>query len=165
MKTGNFLLKKIRKGMTLLELVIAMSLTSVVFAGAGVALFSINRISQQETKNHVCLSDAKNLSYVIDLIFKSDGREAIVVVDDSNSVGRSSCELLFTVGSINYGFDKNTFGIIDSESGKIEDGNQKYHSSYDMYFSVKRRVDNKFVELVIHYGTDYVSSLSLVERI
>ena len=63
MKIGKKFLKKLRKGMTLLELVIAIALTSIIFAGAGTALFLVNRVSKQETKNF-----KENINFIIDLL-------------------------------------------------------------------------------------------------
>ena len=156
--------------MTLVELVVAISLTSVIFAGAGTALFFVNKASRQETKNNVTLLDAKNLSQVIDLTIKDNKAHTIDYLpddpddpDDTENIGKTSYGKLFTVDGVEYGFDKTTFGV--SEDGKIEGENVKYKSDYDMYFSVKKHLDNKFIEFVIHYGDNYASSLSLVERI
>ena len=167
MKIAKMFLKKIRKGMTLLELVIAITLTSIIFAGAGTALFLVNRVSKQETKNNVTLLDAKNLYQVIDLIVKKkDVGEITYLSDDQDYIGKESCGLLFIVDNsgspVHYGFDKKTFGIIEGD--KIEGENIKYTSEYEMYFSFKKHAD-KFVEFVIHYGDNYASSLSLIERI
>ena len=168
MKIAKSLLKKVKKGMTLVELVVAIALTSIIFAGAGGALFAVNRVSQRETKNHVTLSDAKNLSQVIDLIVKSKDRGEIVFpTGEIDEIGKETCDLLFTVTSnsktVQYGFDKKTFGII--EDNKIEGDNKKYTSEYNMYLSVQKQMDGKFAEIIIHYGDNYASSLSLVERI
>ena len=171
MKTAKMFLKKLRKGMTLLELVIAIALTSIIFAGAGTALFLVNKVSRQETKNNVTLLDAKNLYQVIDLTIKKDrGDVTYLDLGDDNTednVGKIGCQLLFTIKEgdnfIDYGFDKTTFGIIEGE--KIEGENIKYKSEYAMYFSVKKQLDGKYIEFVIHYGDNYASSLSLIERI
>ena len=150
--------------MTLVELVVAISLTSVIFAGAGTALFFVNKASRQETKNNVTLLDAKNLSQVIDLTIKDRYANTIdYLSDDTDNIGKTSYGKLFTVDGVEYGFDKTTFGI--SVDGKIEGENVKYKSDYEMYFSVKKHLDNKFIEFVIHYGDNYASSLSLIERI
>ena len=168
MKNAKTVLKKLRKGMTLVELVVAIALTSIIFAGAGTALFAVNRVSKRETKNHVTLSDAKNLSQVIDLIVKSkETTEISFPADELDNVGKENCDLLFTINQnstiVQYGFYKNTFGII--EDNKIEGDNKKYTSEYEMYLSIRKYVDGKFAEIVIHYGDNYASSLSLVERI
>ena len=154
--------------MTLLELVIAIALTSIIFAGAGTALFAVNRVSKRETKNNVTLSDAKNLSQVIDLIVKGkETSEISFAGEELDNIGKENCDLLFTINGssapVKYGFYKNTFGII--EDSKIEGDNKKYTSQYDMYLSVKKYIDGKFAEIVIHYGDNYASSLSLIERI
>ena len=150
--------------MTLVELVVAISLTSVIFAGAGTALFFVNKASRHETKNNVTLLDAKNLSQVIDLTIKDKGANTIdYLSDDTDNIGKTSYGKLFTVNGVEYGFDKTTFGV--SDHGKIEGENVKYKSDYEMYLSVKKHLDNKFIEFVIHYGDNYASSLSLIERI
>ena len=168
MKIAKTVLKRIRKGMTLVELVVAIALSSIIFAGAGTTLFAINRVSKRETKNHVTLTDAKNLSQVIDLVVKGKNRSEISFpAEQLDNIGKENCDLLFTVIEdsvpIQYGFQKHTFGII--EDNKIEGDNRKYTSEYQMYLSFKKHVDGKFAEIVIHYGDNYASSLSLVERI
>lgn len=167
MKTAKMFLKKLRKGMTLLELVIAIALTSIIFAGAGTALFLVNKVSRQETKNNVTLLDAKNLYQVIDLTIKQKDRGEIIypTIDPGEEivVGKNECDELFQINDIHYGFDKKTFGII--EDNKIEGENKKYTSEYEMYISVKKPLANKFIEFVIHYGDNYASCLSLIERV
>lgn len=168
MKIRKKFLKELRKGMTLLELVIAIALTSIIFAGAGTALFLVNRVSKQETKNNETLLDAKNLYQVIDLLVKGKDRGQIIFpAAEDNNIGKENCDLLFTITDgitpVQYGFHKTTFGII--EDSKIEGDNVKYKSEYNMYLSYKKYVDDKFTEFVIHYGDNYASSLSLIERI
>ena len=166
MKAVFLIVKKLRKGMTLLELVIAMSLTSIVFAGAGVALFSINKTSQKETKNHVTLSDAKNLVYVIDLLFKNGDYDS-VNVNVGNELGKSGYAKLFSFTkndvTTEYGFNEKIFGIKSEENNKIEGENIKYSSTYPMSVSISEKYD-KFFEFVIHFGNEYKSSVSLIER-
>ena len=168
MKNGKNFLKKLRKGMTLLELVIAIALTSIIFAGAGTALFFVNRASKQETKNNATLLEAKNLYQVIDLLVKGKDRgEIIFPVEQKDNIGKENCDLLFTITDgitpVQYGFNKTVFGVI--QDNKIEGENVKYTSDYNMYLSYKKYISNKFTEFVIHYGDNYASSLSLVERI
>ena len=164
MKIAKLVLKKFKKGMTLVELVVAISLASIIFAGAGTALFVINRVSKRETKDHVSLSDAKNLANVIDLLVKEKDRSEIVFpTPEMDEVGKEKCDLLFTIGAVEYGLDKTTFGIVTD--GVIQNENRKYKSEYPMYLSVKKQRAGLFTEFVIHYGDNYASSLSLVERI
>ena len=166
MKTTKMIAKRLRKGMTLWELVVAMALASIIFLGAGTALFAVNRVSKRETKDHVTLSDAKNLATAIDLLVKQENRGAITVSNvPVPDVGKDVCGTLFTVGDVNYGFDHKVFGIIDGETHKIEGDNVKYTASYDMYISINKPLSGKFTEFVIHYGDNYASSLSLVEKI
>ena len=168
MKNGKNFLKKLRKGMTLLELVIAIALTSIIFAGAGTALFFVNRVAKQETKNNATLLEAKNLYQVIDLLVKGKDRGEIVFpAEQKDNIGKENCDLLFTITDgvtpVQYGFNKTVFGVI--QDNKIEGENVKYTSDYNMYLSYKKYISNKFTEFVIHYGDNYASSLSLVERI
>lgn len=164
MKLINSLVKTVKRGMTLLELVIAIALSSVVLAGAGVTLFAINRVSKRETKDHVSLSDAKNLASVIDLLVKEKDRgEIILPTSQTDEIGKENCDLLFTIGTVNYGLEKTTFGVITD--GSIGNENTRYKSEYPMYLTILKQRDNLFTEFVIHYGDNYASSLSLVERI
>ena len=161
MKSAKSLLKRIRKGMTLLELIVAMALTSIIFVGAGTALFAMNRVSQKETKNHTCLTEAKTLMSLMDQTIKNKELEVFTVPSDADEVGKESCGVLFTIGTTNYGFDKKSFGVV--VENKIESQNVKYTSTYEMYISRTKQVGNKFVEFVIHYGNNYENAISLVE--
>ena len=165
MKIAKLMLKKLKKGMTLVELVVAISLASIIFAGAGTALFAINRVSKRETKDHVSLSDAKNLATVIDLLVKEEGRREInlPLASDWDEIGKENCDLLFTIGDVDYGFEKTTFGV--RTDGSIENKNRRYESEYPMYITILKHRNGLFTEFVIHYGDNYASSLSLVERI
>lgn len=164
MKIAKLMLKKLKKGMTLVELVVAISLASIIFAGAGTALFAINRVSKRETKDHVSLSDAKNLATVIDLLVKEEGRgEIILPTSQTDEIGKENCNLLFTIGTKDYGLDKTTFGVISD--GSIVNENRRYESEYPMYITILKHRNELFTEFVIHYGDNYASSLSLVERI
>ena len=165
MNTTKMIAKRLRKGMTLLELVVAMALASIIFLGAGAALFAVNRVSKRETKDHVTLSDAKNLATAIDLLVKQENRGTMSVTSETDNLGKEGCDMLFTIGDVNYGLDHKVFGIIDSETHKIESDNVKYTASYDMYISINKPLSGKFTEFVIHYGDNYASSLSLVEKI
>ena len=163
MNSAKLIVKKIKKGMTILELVVAMALVSIVLAGATVALFAANKVSKTESTTYASLTNARNLSYKIDLIFKSEHETPIDVVV-SDSIGKESCQNLFTVDGKTYGFDKDTFGIVvdNSISGK----DVLYKSDYAMYISTKKwGEDEKFAEFTIHFDEKYVSSISLVERI
>lgn len=165
MNTTKMIAKRLRKGMTLLELVVAMALASIIFLGAGTALFAVNRVSKRETKDHVTLSDAKNLATAIDLLVKQENRGTMSVTSETDNLGKEGCDMLFTIGDVNYGLDHKVFGIIDSGTHKIEGDNVKYTASYDMYISINKPLSGKFTEFVVHYGDNYASSLSLVEKI
>ena len=160
---AKLIVKRIKKGMTILELVIAMALVSIVLAGAGVALYAVNRVSKTEQITYASLTNARNLSYKIDQIFKSTHETAFDVVV-SDSIGKESCQSLFTVDGKTYGFDKNVFGVVVDNS--ITGKNIQYKSDYPMYISTKKWGESeKFAEFTIHFDEKYVSSISLVERI
>ena len=162
MKSSFSLLRKVRKGMTLLELVIAMALTSIILTGAGVALYSMQKTSNREMKNHVVLSDAKTLSYAIDIVLKSDEHTSVTLnADKQNNIGKEECDILFTLDGVDYGFSKDTFGKV--VEGQITGSDVKFHSTYAMYLSYRQ--EGSFTEFVIHYGDNYSQALSLVERI
>ena len=159
------MVKRLRKGMTLLELVIAMALTSIVLAGAGVALFSMQRVSNREAKNHTALLEAKNLSYAIDQTIKAKEYVAISLTTKQNNIGKDSCETLLTLDSTVYGFDGKTFGII--EENKIEGENRMYQANNPMHISYVLHGEglNQLTEFKIHYGDNYGLTISLIERI
>ena len=151
--------------MTLIELVIAMALTSIVLAGAGVALFSMQRVANREAKNHTTLLEAKSLSYAIDQIIKTKEYETISLTTKQSNIGKDSCEALLTLDTTVYGFDGKTFGII--EDGKIEGDNKIYSSNYSRSISyvLHGEGSNQLTEFKIHYGDNYGLAISLVERI
>ena len=154
--------KTIRKGMTLLELVIAMALVSIVIAGAGVALFAMQRTANRETKNHTTLLEAKTLSYAIDQVIKGKrGEGSAVFVEDNRKVGQNGLGILFTMNDEEYGFDGKTFGLV--EESKIEGENVIYTASNSMYITYS--VQSVFEEIIIHYGDNYAFSYTLIERI
>ena len=160
------LLRKARKGMTLLELVIAMALTSIILTGAGVALYSMQKTSARETKNHVCLTDAKSLLYAMDILVKDETHNSVTLIKEKlDNIGKVSCDRLFTVVdnevTSTYGFNKNVFGKITGSDIKEED--VIFKSTYQMYISLSEKTP--FTEIIIHYGTNYSQALSLVERI
>ena len=159
-------MKRIKKGMTLMELVVAMALTSIVLTGAGVALFSMQRTANKEAKNHTILFEAKTLSYAIDQIIKAKEYTTISVMPKQNNIGKDSCDGLLKLDSVVYGFDGTTFGIIDGDN-KITGENIIYETKNSMFISYINHGEglNHLVEFKIHYGDNYASSISLVERI
>lgn len=160
-KVLNFI-KKIKKGMTLLELVIAMSLTTIVLAGAGTVLFFTSRLSSKNIKADVYLNNAKTLATAIDVAIKNseDGTFRLNVNDKKDHLGSNGCSPLFIVNqNDNYGFDGYKFGIV--ENNEISEGSAKFTSENPMYIDIVEH--EKTIEFSIKYGESYENTLSLIE--
>ena len=162
MKSRFSLLKKVRTGMTLLELVIAMALVSIVLAGAGTALFAMQSTANRETKNHITLFEAKTLSQAIDHVVKGRNGQT-VVFNHGKDIGKNEVRHFFTLGDDEvYGFDGKVFGKV--EGGAIQGDDVIYTASNPMYITCDN--DNApFEEIVIHYGDKFAYSLTLIEKV
>lgn len=155
-------IKKIKKGMTLLELVIAMSLTSIVLAGAGTVLFFTSRFSSKNIKADVYLNNAKGLATAIDVAIKTseNGTFRLALSDQKTNLGSNGCSALFIVNQNDlYGFDGNKFGIIDND--EINEQSAKFKSENLMYIDIFEH--GKTIEFSIKYGDSFQNTLSLIE--
>ena len=152
--------------MTLLELVIAMALVSIVLAGAGVTLFAMQKTANRETKNHVTLLEAKTLSQAIDYVVKARAKNDVILFNHVDNLGKEEIGVLFTVehhdSSVEeYGFDGKKFGIV--VSNKIEGDKIVYSSSYPMFINCRQEA--VFDEIIICYGENFSMSLTLIEKV
>lgn len=162
MKKYSHFINKIKRGMTLLELVIAMSLTSIVLAGAGTVLFFTSRLSSKNIKSDVALNNAKTLATAIDVTIKTsdDGCFKLSTNETQTNLGKNGSALLFTVNQDeDYGFDGKNFGIM--ENGVVDEKTAKFSAEIPMYVNIS--LNGNTAEFSIKYGDSYQYTLSLIE--
>ena len=155
------MMKRIRKGLTLLELVIAMALASIVVAGATVIFFSLDKMSKAEIKSFTETSDVKKLITVVDGII-SDPKNSSFVIETSNSPQT----LLFTITENNgveyeYSFVENSLTKTNVSTSASED---LFTTDYDVTITIHEEATHLY-KFTFHYGNDLGSTMYLVKEI
>ena len=157
----NSMKKKIKKGLTLMELVIAMALSSVVIGGAVVVFLSMNKLSQTQTKTNSELFDAKGLVIAVDSILSSSSNKEIVMNTSGTPQG-----LLFTITENDdsifaYNFSGTVLEKTNTTSGTTE---EVLTTDELIRVSITSAGLNGY-KLSFEYGQDFENTFYLIKKV
>ena len=159
--------KRIQKGLTLIELVIAMALSTIVIGGAVIVFLSLDRLSKAETKSFSELSDARGLVTAIDQILSDSAGNNSAEVED---VVVSEGYYLFTVTTHDndneidiqyyYYFSGTTLRAKNKTTSEIQD---VYSIDHSITVSRDYLSDLQLYRFTFQYGKD--NSIYLIKKI
>ena len=149
----------IKKGLTLLELVIAMALSTIVIGGTTVIFLSMNRMSQAETKTYSELADVKNLVTVVDRAINNPSNKNVSISAPISE------HLLFTVTDSNDVLIRYYFANNQLESLNVSTSATEVVYTCDNDVTISIDTVNSYYRFTFSYGSDGSNALYLLKKI
>ena len=154
------MLRKIKKGLTLLELVIAMALSSLVIVGATTIFVAMNRMSDAETRSFTESTNVKQLITTIDSVLGDHENDNISLNSEETFPNP-----LFTITKdetqIEYSFE-------NKELSKTTSGNKEtiFTVTYDVRISLSvYSAGSSIYKFTFEYGKDFAKSMYLLKKV
>ena len=157
------MISRIKKGLTLLELVIAMALSTIVIGGATIVFLSMNRMSKAETQTYSELSDAKNLVVAIDRIINEPENKSVEIYLSGSA--ESVQHLLFSITDKSDVLSKYYFE--DNKFEKLNTSTNIRETIYSPDTAITVSIDdaNGFYRFTFNYGSNNSNELQLLKKI
>ena len=153
------MISRIKKGLTLLELVIAMALSAIVIGGTTVIFLSMNRMSQAETKTYSELADVKNLVTVVDRAISNPSNKTVTISAPISE------HLLFTVTDSSDALSRYYFDNNQLESLNVSTSEREVVYTCDTDVTISIDTVESYYRFTFSYGSEGSNALYLLKRI